>query len=96
MREMGKLSVIVCIITIFIFLSTVVTFAANSNVPPFIKVGGIYEIRAGGMTGQDYKVVEVDNSGWIKVYPADGDGGTYYWWINLNTIDLIRIRPINK
>jgi len=92
MRKTAKSYIISFVTIICIFFFTGVTFATQSKVPKFIEVDKSYFLQGNPFTGQVYKVVEIDNTGWIKVVPADEVKP--YYWVNLNSVQLIR--PVNK
>ena len=94
MRKTASFFVIACMMTISTFLFTGTTFATpmETNIPKFIEVGKSYYLQANPFTGQVYRIEEIDNIGWIKVYPEDE--GKPSFWINVNNIQLMR--PIDN
>jgi len=72
------------ILAITLSLSTLSACNSGPNVPSFVKTGNEYEVTIGGST-QNVKVLEIGESGWIKV-----DGRYGVMWLNIPELKYIR------
>ena len=73
------------ILAITLSLSTLSACNSGPNVPSFVKTGNEYEVSFTGRSTQNVKVLEIGESGWIKV-----DGRYGVMWINIPELKYIR------
>jgi len=77
MRGLAKVNIVAFLMVLLVSIGlNSCNPSKSSSVPSFIKVGKTYEFGAFGVKAE---VLEIDNSGWIKIR-----AGRDIYWINLN------------